>query len=357
LAFVREPLKLHQNPAIDAQDFVKFNYWDGGRKGLLCGEALYLDLKRMELAYLDGNRRELELTTHVSLRQLEPVALLSLRSTGSCSVEIPEWLFDRDCPGHYLRRIKTVALSIPSVVGPYSSVNCTLTLMRSSVRKSPDLLDGEYARQGATDARFVDYPGATQSIVTSTAVVDSGLFDANLHDERMLPFEGAGAASTWKLELPRDYPAFDYATITDVILHVRYTAKAGVDAAKVRSALADLFSQTEGAGFVLLFSLRHEFPNEWWTFVNGTGDFKATVRKAHFPYFAQHKALTVTGLQLYGADVTNPREVGDVAQATTELADGDAVTVAAAADAAGPTAVLTRSKDADVFMVVRYQLG
>ena len=34
-------------PELDKQDFVKFNYWDGGRKGLFSGEALHLDLKRM----------------------------------------------------------------------------------------------------------------------------------------------------------------------------------------------------------------------------------------------------------------------------------------------------------------------
>ena len=42
---------------LDAQDFVKFNYWDGGRKGLLSGEALHIDVKRMEMAYLDNNKR------------------------------------------------------------------------------------------------------------------------------------------------------------------------------------------------------------------------------------------------------------------------------------------------------------
>src|SRR5262249_30282939 len=34
-------------PEVDATEFVKFNYWDGGRKGLLSGEALYLDVKRL----------------------------------------------------------------------------------------------------------------------------------------------------------------------------------------------------------------------------------------------------------------------------------------------------------------------
>jgi hypothetical protein len=112
-------------PELEAQDFVQFNYWDGGRKGLLAGEALYLDVKRLEMAYHDNNKRELELTRHVSLRQLDPLALLTLKATGTCTVTIPEWLYDRDCPGHYMRRIKTVALSIPSVVGPYTSVHCS----------------------------------------------------------------------------------------------------------------------------------------------------------------------------------------------------------------------------------------
>jgi len=85
-------------PELDAQDFVKFNYWDGGRKGLLSGEALYLDVKRMEMAYHDHNKRELELTRHVSLRQLDPLELLKLKSTGRCTVTIPEWLYDRDFP-------------------------------------------------------------------------------------------------------------------------------------------------------------------------------------------------------------------------------------------------------------------
>src|SRR6185436_18506037 len=96
----------------------------------------YLDIKRMEMAYHELNQREYELTRHVSLLQVNPLALLQLRATGSCTVSLPEELFDMDGPGHYFRRIKTVALSIPCVAGPYTSVNCTLTLLKSSIRKS-----------------------------------------------------------------------------------------------------------------------------------------------------------------------------------------------------------------------------
>ena len=107
-------------PELDTATYIQPNYWDSGHQGLLAGEALHLDLKRMDLDYHNYNLRELELTRHVSLRQLDPIALLSLKITGSCTVTIPEWLYDRDCPGHYMRRIKTAGVSVPCVVGPYT---------------------------------------------------------------------------------------------------------------------------------------------------------------------------------------------------------------------------------------------
>jgi hypothetical protein len=86
-------------PELDATQFIQFNYWDSGHQGLLSGEALHLDIKRMEMAYHNSKKRELELTRHVSLRQLDPLALLALRITGSCTVTVPEWLYDRTAPG------------------------------------------------------------------------------------------------------------------------------------------------------------------------------------------------------------------------------------------------------------------
>jgi hypothetical protein len=332
-------------PELDAQDFVKFNYWDGGRKGLLSGEALHLDLKRMEMAYHDNNKRELELTRHVSVRQLNPLALLALKTTGSCIVTIPEWLYDRDCPGHYMRRIRSVALSLPSVVGPYASVNCTLSLLKSSLRKSP-IAGSDYARQGSEDERFVDYAGSVQSIVTSGASNDSGLFETNLRDERFLPFEGAGAESTWKLQLPTDYPGFDHATISDAILHIRYTARQGVEAGSVNTAMGEIFQTND---FALLFSLRHDFPSEWSAFANGA-DFSATIRKDYFPYFAQGKAITITGLDIYGQDTKKHQALGDPALATQSLGDTAAqFTVTAAQN-------LQVLKGAQAFLVVRYHV-
>lgn len=114
---------------VDALNILRNDYWDSLRSGLLAGERLAQDIKRLEAAYLEQNRRELEITRHVSLRQLDPAALLSLRATGTCDFALPEWLFDLDFPGHYFRRIKTVSVSLPCVVGPYTSVSGTLTLL------------------------------------------------------------------------------------------------------------------------------------------------------------------------------------------------------------------------------------
>ena len=345
-------------PELDGTSYIQFNYWDGGRKGLLSGEALFLDTKRLELAYHDNNTREFELTRNISLRQLDPLALLRLKVTGKCQITIPEALYDRDCPGHYMRRIKNVSVTIPSVVGPYTSVNCTLTLLRSTVRTSPLLKDGTYAREDTEDERFADYFGSVQQIVTSGAVNDSGLFETNLRDERFLPFEGAGAVSTWSLELPSGFRPFDYLSISDVILQVRYTARQGGAALgdQATSELRDLLAVANQSGLALLYSLRHDFPTEWSSFVNGAGDLALHVRKDDFPFMMQGETLALDGLDLYAQNGTKlvSRSIAvDLDALATSLNDAPrAFDLSIPEDAT----VLKRDAATQAFLVVRYRL-
>lgn len=289
--------------------YLQFGYL-AGNEGLLAGEKLYLDVKRMEMAYHDQNQREYELSKHISLLQIDPLALIQLRTTGRCTAQLPESLFDIDGPGHYFRRIKTVAVSIPCVAGPYASVNCTLTLLKSSIRKTP-VVGEQYARLDAEDDRFSDYFGSVQSIVTSSAQNDSGLFEANMRDERYLPFENSGAISEWQLQLPanpskREPAQFDYATISDVILHLRYTAREG--GGLLRSgALANLKAAIEEAttaGSVRLFSLRHEFPSEWSRFLTQTPaanqryELALTLGPEHYPFWSKGLTKGVSRLDI-----------------------------------------------------------
>jgi hypothetical protein len=298
--------------------YIQFGYL-AGKEGLLAGEKLYLDIKRMEMAYHELNQREYELTRHVSLLQLNPMALLQLRTTGKCIVALPETLFDMDGPGHYFRRIKNVALSIPCVTGPYSGVNCTLTLLKSSIRKTPILRDGAYAREDAEDSRFNDYFGSLQSIVTSSAQNDSGLFETNLRDERYLPFENSGVVSEWRLELPanpdKNEPCqFDYNTISDVILHIRYTARQGGELLR-KAAMKNLneaIKAAQAAGSVRLFSVRHEFPGEWAKFqsqkpvANQPFELALSLRNEHFPFWSQERLKSVTRVDILARSSQKP---------------------------------------------------
>ncbi|WP_256942563.1 hypothetical protein [Bacillus sp. OV166] len=239
--------------------------------------------------------------------QLNPMALLQLRITGTCTVTLPEELFDMDGPGHYFRRIKTVSVTIPSVTGPYTSVNCTLTLTRNSIRKDPVVSgDGnDYARHVEDeDHRFSDYYGSLQAIVTSTAQNDSGMFETNLRDERYLPFENFGVVSEWQLELPKDLRQFDYNTISDVIMHMRYTAREGGGLLRQGAVknLNNLIKEAQAPGSVRLFSIRHEFPTEWAKFQSqkphaGSNqqrfELELNLREEHYPFWSQGRLKKV----------------------------------------------------------------
>jgi len=272
----------------------------------------------MEMAYHEQNQRELALTKHVSVLQVDPLALVQLRATGRCTLRLLESLFDMDGPGHYFRRIKTVAVSILCVSGPYASVNCTLTLLKSSIRKTAVVGD-QYGRIDSNDDRFSDYYGSLQSIVTSCAQNDSGLFETNLRDDRYLPFENSGAISEWQLQLPadpskKDPAQFDYSTISDIILHVRYTARDGGGLLR-NGAIAqsrELIAAGEAAGSMRLFSIRHEFPAEWAKFTtqvsppNHRYELKLNLRPEHYPIWSQGRVKVVTGVEVFARSTVTP---------------------------------------------------
>jgi hypothetical protein len=287
LAMKRELMR----PELDATDYIKFNYWDGGRKGLLSGEALYKDARRLLTAYRENNIGEYEIIKNVSVLQVNPWAVLQLRTKRKCTFVLREELWDGDTPGHYCRRIWSVAASMFLNKGPYTSVNCRLTLLKSSIRKNSQLKDGSYRREGAEDDRFIDYFGSLESIVTSTAQNDEGRF-SNQRDEHYLrPFEGSGVISEWQLEWLAAWPQCDPDTISDVILHVRFTAREGGELLRA-AANANLKELVETAGSVRLFSLRHEFPTEWARFksikpVGPTIELKFNIREEHYPFWSQ----------------------------------------------------------------------
>ncbi|WP_308636277.1 Tc toxin subunit A-related protein [Paenibacillus silvisoli] len=292
--------------------FVQFGYWDSLKQGLLAGERLANDIRRMEASYLEQDTRDLEMTKHVSLAQMMPIKLIELKSSGACTVQVPEWLFDMDYPGHYRRRIKSVSVSIPCVAGPYTGVNCTLTLTNHGTRINDQLLGGYGNPLAAGDSRFYKSPVPVKAIATSHAQNDPGMFELSFSDERFLPFEGAGAVSEWRLEMPQENNRFDMSTVSDVILHIRYQAKASGNLALIQAA-KDNAAATLPAEGARLFVLNHEMATAWQRFLHPTedgGDQTLTIAlgQEHLPFYARGKAnINLTKVDL----VVESRIVGN----------------------------------------------
>jgi hypothetical protein len=225
-----------ENPKT-AKTFIKGSgvYWDGLHSGLLAGEKLLADLHAMEVAYLENDRNELEITRPVSLWELEnrtdlykedeeiPSPLQNLKDNGWCNFSIPEMLYKLDFPNQYFRRIRDVRIEViaPGYSGHYLNAQLTMTENTLDLKK-------------ITDLPIVNRIGV-QNTATSTAHHKSGKFDFVFSMDKYKPFEGAGAISKWSLAINgflntwNNNAAHNFNTnnIKDVVIHISYTARMG----------------------------------------------------------------------------------------------------------------------------------
>jgi hypothetical protein len=271
------------------QTFVRFGYWDSLKKGLLAGEKLALDLRRLDAAYLESPR-ELELTKQVSLVKHDPLQFLTFRETGTCSFSITEKDYDKDFPTHYLRRLKQVSVTVPCAPGAYEGVLGTLSLLQGSTRIKP------------TDASVTSLFHNIQSICTSSAQSDAGAFELSFRDERRLPFEGTGAhsesAGQWSFALTPGNE-MDYESISDLVLHVRYTARQG------RAQPNGLFGA--GSPRQRLIRLKHDFADAWHAYMEATAtEVIVPMTKALFPKARVETHNQITAVEIYGKWSPNP---------------------------------------------------
>jgi hypothetical protein len=275
--------------------FLPVEGWDNLREGLLAADRLDAVIAHMEKEYLDLNVREEELTKHISLKMNFPAQFLQLKITGRCEFQIPEWMFDQDYPGHYMRRVKNVSLTIPAVGGPYTGVHCRLTLLASTTRIDPMLIKpaehccGQCKHENFYEAcphdpRVVRQYGAREAIATSSGRNDTGMFELNFRDERYLPFEYQGAVSCWRIDLPQENNFFDTDTVTDVILHMNYTAREGGDLLH-RAANEAARKWLPGACWTV-FDIRHDFAGAWEQFRSDydSRELVLTFNRTMFPF-------------------------------------------------------------------------
>lgn len=266
----REAQRSYQYELNTNQSFINFGYWDNMKKGLLAGDSLMLSLMQMEKAWIDKNTRTLEIEKTVSLRQLDPNAFLSLVETGECLFSLGEKLYDDDYPGHYARKIKTISVSIPAVLGPNQDFHVTLTQITNQVILKPDvnavnfLLGGSDAETPAASVLRTNWNNS-QMIAVSGGVNDSGMFEVSFNDQRYLPFEGTGAVSNWRLSMPESTNLFNFESVSDVIIQVKYTAISGGSLFKQQVLQLDPMRTRTGSRF---FNMAQNFSQQWYTFMN-----------------------------------------------------------------------------------------
>lgn len=213
--------------------FINTGTWNDNYRGLLVGETLQLNLQQMESAWLNRYTRRLEITKTVSLKEKVTDADWSaLLSSGKVNFSLKESLFDGDYPGHYLRQIKSVTVSLPALVGPYQNVRMTLTQTGSRVLLKPDIDGVNYLNDPTKGSatNILTNPRANQQVAVSSGLNDTGLFSLNFGDDRYLPFEGTGVVSDWQIAFPN--PSSNeqkalLASLNDVIIQVHYTAMYG----------------------------------------------------------------------------------------------------------------------------------
>ncbi|TGO62495.1 hypothetical protein BCON_0019g00310 [Botryotinia convoluta] len=222
----------------------KGGYWNSSQDGLLAAENLYLDLRRLESAHLDCTAADHNISKTVSLKDFDPMALMKLRITGATDFSIGELLYDMDFPGHYMRRIR-------------------------SYRVTQNAADYAASQSATGSESFRTDRIPITAIAVSSGAKDPGVFELDFSGPRYMPFEGAGAISAWRLEFPAPIRHFNYESITDVQLHIQYTAyeggptlrKAAKDA--VLQAAQSIEAQGQHQGYWALWDLKTDFAAKW----------------------------------------------------------------------------------------------
>ncbi len=278
------------------KNYLNYSAWDSLEQGLTAGDSLMFSLNQLEKANIDAGVRHLEIDKTISLLQIDPQAVLDLKQTGKCSFALTEQLFDYDFPGQYNRKIASVSITIPAIVGPYQNIHAILTQTSNRVVLQPDKAAVNYLmpggdQNGGPPLTIRSNWNINQQVALSRGASDSGLFELNFNDPRYLPFEGTGAISSWTLEMPRAANPIDFNSISDVIIQLRYTAQdGGLSFYKDVSPLVQTFSA------VRFLSLRQTFPEAWHNFLNpvsGQPSLKFPILRAMFPVNLMPASVTL----------------------------------------------------------------
>jgi len=226
-ATVRFALMAERAFQVEIEDFTATfirPQWDRRYKGLLAGQALWVDLERMDLAYMSRMKPQQVLSKVISLKQMDESAVESLKARGEAVFFLNESLFESDYPDHYRRRIQGIRVSFPAL--KEKGINPCGQLTQLSSRSY-------HSRQRDAKNSSADL-FANQSIILGGCETDSR--ELKMPQGRLLPFQNTGVDSTWHLSLPAAAKAVREKRISfpqkavleeldDVVIEITYSAQ------------------------------------------------------------------------------------------------------------------------------------
>ena len=223
------------------------------RRGLTGSARLLRDIVQLDQYAFETNRRKLQLTKVVSLAQFAPVEFQRFRESGVLNFSLPLELFDRDFPGHYLRLIRRVRLSMVALIPPTQGIKAAVT----STGISRVVVGGDVYQR-------IVLRREPESVALTSPLNASGIFELEpASPELNLPFEWSGVDMGWELRLPQAANLFDYRTIADVLMTLEYTA---LDSFDYRQQVQQALQSTLRAERP--FSFRQELVDAWYDLHN-----------------------------------------------------------------------------------------
>ncbi|GAA4491672.1 hypothetical protein [Microbacterium panaciterrae] len=301
--------------------------------GLLASDSLMADIQSFTYDLVTSTAPKPQpIAQTISLAERYPFLFeTQLRRTGRIQFQTGLDDFDLRYPGTYAGRIEAVEVAVDGIV-PSRGLSGTLTNAGISQYRVPASAGSGVKHRVQTGETLV----LSDFDVRRDALVDHP--DAR----RMRVFEGAGVASSWTLEFPKDANELQFASLIDVRLTFTYTARFDPDLKA--TVLQELASRPGANDRTRPFPLRWVFADAFFAFY-GTGVLDVSLDRIDFS--ATETLPVLTGLSLVasatpatgaGGLVLTVTAPGAAPVKVTTAADGSVDATALAAAVTGQSA-------------------
>jgi len=222
------------------------------RKGLTGSARLIKDITALDLYAMDTTQKKQQISKTISLNEYDPVRMEMFRNTGRYIFETTQGDFDKDFPGHYMRLIKRVSVTIIALVPPAKGIKASLANNGIS-----NVVTGNTIFQTRSIARN------PERISLSSPYNDYGVFNLQGENTQYLPFEGSGVETGWELVMEKAANPFDYRSIADVLVTIEYESQ--YSGAYEKTVKQGLNQVTKG---IIALSLKNDLPDTWFDLLN-----------------------------------------------------------------------------------------